>query len=259
MRRSRNTEIYLPPSESQLMDFATNLDKIWERFTLADGLHQSLEIERRVTLAEGSVQKLELAFSFDEDDDEVFEVQLSRAKRVDDLWSTPMMKATLDNYNEHFGMSELSSLPDDDCISTEGYLEHQKKLTIIKGAGHIAASVICLYNLYNDDFEVIDAEVVFGPDIVIVEPTEEVKDLEALFGDGSPVLDLRNLEESQSVVTRADLIMFTGALVSTGFLKKGTRAYKRAPKNADKVKLIKSLDYMNEDDDEYYDEDEVEV
>lgn len=245
MSRSRNTQIYLPPTELQLNQFTDELDKIWCRFANADGLHSSLDLERRVTLADDSVQRIDLSFSFD-DNTEVFQVELGRAVEVEDLWSTPLMKATMDAYNEHFGMDEVSS-DDDEPECTEGYIEHQRKLKVVRGVGHISSSLTCLYTLYDMDFEAIDAHIAFSPEVMIVGPKEETEDLETLLTEGLTMLDLKNLEESQSIPSRADLIMFTNALASSGFMKKKTRAYKGAPRCADRMKLLTTIHSLSDD------------
>ena len=240
-------QLYLPATDPELRGFSYRLDSIRNRLTGNFAEHQGLDLNIQVNFGEGDAGNICLNYEPEEDID-IYNLCISRVVPIDNRMSPEIAKSLLNNTYTGFDQLEDPDVSDeamlaailtahgdtdngDECdndedeYGPEGYIEHDKRLQIVRCRRAIFAQITYELKILDIDKEEVNTVTGFNGDKPVKDNKKEMFDLEQLVTKGERVI-YTDLEEALLVfATPADLIICTLGLIRTGLLDKRTSAY----------------------------------
>lgn len=237
MSDTRNPELYLPASAGEILQFSRKLERLSMQTAADDGFHNEVLIDSSVTQADKSIQLVRFKGTYMRDHD-VFKVTWSHAVPMSNIWEPVQSDGTTFTGDEETPKHKPGNLMvfdpeiDDDI---EGYLESERELTVRRFYGPpetAEATIEFALNLVDDNY--IQVERYFGYCAgVLAGDNLFPESLQRLVESGEPILDIAEAELSNSVVTRADLIVAASMLRRRRIMNQKTKAYRGAPLDID--------------------------
>ncbi|NBU33320.1 hypothetical protein EB118_01350 [bacterium] len=260
------SELYLPASDFMLHGFANKLAGVAHR--VGRPFKDIYKVQLSLYVGHGDDEGGSLKFRYDKDQhsEEITFLHL-RSIPINKTWSPEAAKLFLgssfldinnieiddDIINEHESEYDEDDLMvsvfdqydedeyDDVLGVSEGFLEHETKLDIIRSKNFIDAKKSIFFNVIDLDNDEVGANVVHAREAEFPLTFALQQDAERLYRFGETTIDFEASEQLLNIPTAADLIIGIHALIGSGILPEKTRAYKGAPSYDEIANLLPEL------------------